>query len=100
MDYRRYQSSVADVSIHTNRGYDRQSYDNMSPYDSKNNSLQKKSNIKEPSSSFLKTTSAKVIVIIGAIAGVCLVVGGAAGLAYYLGTLGKISIYKLFVILY
>jgi hypothetical protein len=90
MDYRHYQPSTTDLFIHTNRGYNRQSFDNMSPYDSKNNSIQNKSNTEQQSSSFLKSTSAKVIFIVGAIAGVCLVVGGAAGLAYYLGSLSKI----------
>jgi hypothetical protein len=93
-DNRQNQTLRTDAFINTNRGgYDRRSYDNQSPYDSKKNSLSKDTNIKEPSSSFLKSTSAKVIAIVGVIAGVCLVAGGAAGLAYYLGTLSKTHYY-------
>jgi hypothetical protein len=96
------QNQTLRTDAFTHGGYDRQFYDNQSPYDPKNTSLNKDTNIKEPSSSFLKSTSAKVIAIVGVIAGVCLVAGGAAGLAYYLGTLSKIHHYPclIFLILY
>jgi hypothetical protein len=94
MDYRQSQPSKTELTIHTNRGsYDKHSYDNLNPYDFKKDALMKQSKSKESSSTFLKSTSSKVIAIIGVIAGVCALAGGAAGLAYYLGTLSKIESY-------
>jgi hypothetical protein len=57
-----------------------------------NSNVKQASSSSSSSSSFLQSTSAKVIVVIGAIAGVCLIAGGAAGLSYYLGSQSKFII--------
>jgi hypothetical protein len=86
---RQYKLSIKNAFI-KNRGFESQSIDNPSFNDSKKNSLHKESSRTRLCLLFHRSKSFKVITIIGVITAVCLIVGCAAGLAYYLGTLGKV----------
>jgi hypothetical protein len=51
-------------------------------------------NIDKKKTAFLQTTAGKVVAVIGAVAGLCVIAGGTAGLSYYLGSLSKLKVSK------